>query len=335
MRQCRRWFIGLALALLVGKASASQDLHIPLPGRVEAMSWNPTGGQLLYATQDAVYVWPWGKRIELPMADPDQTRTPSQVRYNKRGDKALVFGNYTWSIHVVDLVKGTAKEIPGDCQTAFWVGDEVARIRPHIKNDAWTERQYVQVGSRKRDLPRSMSFSAVDSSGTVFLAKEQKSMGAIALYRFDPRTLRVQLLRRHRGPHYIEYTERDQLDWDPKTRTAAIGLTADTGATLAELWLSSRQGLRPYGRQDEMLFLSNQARFNGAGLLIPTRSQIDLFDLRAGRRKVLRALPPWQGQDDFEGIYAAALSPNGTRLAWSQDKGKRHALYIRGDVAPR
>lgn len=126
------------LASLTVRASASQDLYIPLPGHVGAMSWNPTGGQLLYATQDAAYVWPWGKRIALPMADPEQTRTPSQVRYNKRGDKALVFGNYTWSNHVVDLVKGTAKEIRGDCQTAFWVGDEVARIRPHIKDDAWT-----------------------------------------------------------------------------------------------------------------------------------------------------------------------------------------------------
>ncbi len=330
MRRRKWWIIGLALALLAVKASAQGVQYIWLPGRVEAMGWNPTGGQLLYATDDAAYVWPWNKRIDLPMADSGLVRTPSQVRFNRSGDKALVFGNYTHSIHVVDLAKGTAREIHGDCQTAFWVGDKVGRIRPYVVDGAWSERQYVQVGSRKRALPRSMTFTAVDSSGTVFLAKEQRyPEGAIALYTFDANTLRVRALRRHKGPLFIEYNEEDQLDWDPKSRTAAIGLTADTGATSAALYLSSRQGLRPYDKGLNYLFLSNQIRFCGLTLMVPSVSQIDLFDPQTWHRRTQLALPPWRGQDDFESIWAAALSPDGKRLAWSQDKGKGHALYIR------
>lgn len=325
----RWWLLGLALALFASRTSAQGVQYIWLPSRVEAMGWNPTGGQLLYATVDAAYVWPWNKRIKLPMADSGLVRTPSQVRFNRRGDKALVFGNYTWSIHVVDLTKRTAREIQGDCQTAFWVGHEVGRIRPYVVDGAWIRRQYVQVGRRKRALPRSMTFTAVDSSGTVFLAKENRYEGAIALYTFDAKTLRVRLLRRHKGPLYIEYNEEDQLDWDPQSRTAAIGLTADTGATFAVLHLSTRQGLKPYDRGTNPVLLSNQVKFCGRTLLVPSVSRIDLFNPIKWHRRALLTLPSWQGQADFESIWAAALSPDGKRLAWSQDNRKGHALYIR------
>jgi len=297
------------------------------------MAWNPTGGQLLYATDEAAYVWPWGKRFALNGRSGMLDRTPSQVRFNRRGDKALVFGNYTERVHVVDLRAGTSRAVDGDCQTAFWVGDEIARVRPYVVNDAWSLRQYVQVGSRKRALPRSISFTAVDSSGTVFLAKENRYEGAIALYRFDAKTLRVRLLRKHKGPLYIEYNEADQLDWDAKTHTAAVGLTADTGATLAALYLSTRKGLRTYDKGLDHLLLANQVMFRGRTLLVPSYYQIDLFDPGAWRRRTQVSLPPWKGQDDPEVIGAAALSPDGKRLAWSQSKGTGHALYI-GSIMP-
>lgn len=325
----RKWrFAGLALSLLAVRGT-TQVQYVWLPSGVQAMAWNPAGTQLLYTTDGAAYVWPGGTRIALTPPDPLQEGSASQVRFNPRGDKALVLENQSKRIQVLDLKRGTATTLRGDFQAAFWAGDEVGRIRPFIVDDSWSERQYVQIGSRKRALPRSMSFTAVDSSGTVFLAKEQRyPEGAIALYAFDARTLRVRRLRSHKGPLFIEYDNEDQLDWDPKTQTAAIGLTADTGGTSAALYLSTTKGLRPYVKGFDHLSLANQVRFCGRTLLVPSAFQIDLFDPGSWRRRTVVSLPPWKGQADPDIVWAAALSPDGNRLAWSQDKGEGHALYI-------
>lgn len=329
MKRRRWWIVGLALGLLAAGGNA-QVRYVWLPARVEAMAWNPSGTQLLYTTDGAAYVWPGGNSIALTPPNPLKEGSASQVRFNRRGDKALVFENQGRRVQVVDLKRGTATTIRGDCRAAFWAGNEVGRIRPYIVDGSWGMQSYVQVGSRKRPLPKGMNFSAVDSLGKVFLAKEQRyPEGAIALYAFEARTLRVRRLRTHRGPLFIEYDKEDQLDWDPKTQTAAIGLTADTGETSAALYLSTSKGLRRYDKGLDHLSLANQVRFAGGTLLVPSYFQIDIFDPKAWRRKTLLSLPPWKGQADPDIVWAASLSPDGKRLAWSQDKGEGHALYIR------
>ncbi|MBI5708631.1 MAG: hypothetical protein HZC36_16725, partial [Armatimonadetes bacterium] len=231
---------------------------MPKGREIAALAWDRSGKTLYYTTDSfegpyrpQLCFWPDDRAVDLPK-DEDFFQ-PERIRISPDGGRLLIYRIYTQMAVVVDLKARQITKLPGACQDAWWSGNDAARIRPHTdKEGGWLETQYIQIGTRKRELPRSMSFSCADESGRVLLAKGNKGAeGPIALYTLDPVSLRVRLLRWHRGPFYVELTRQDGLIWNPTTKEAAISLTIDTGESTAGLWISRDKVIRYYGGDDD------------------------------------------------------------------------------------
>lgn len=345
--------IGCAPQAIWQRPDYVENARIALPkGReVAALAWDRTGKALYYTTDSfadpgtpKLCFWPSGMAIDLPLDD--DFFQPERIRISPDGRRLLVYRVYTQMVAVVDLKSRQVTKLPGACQDAWWEGSDVARIRPHLNKDGdWSERQYIQIGARKKDLPKTMSFSCCDESGRVLLAKSNKgSEGPIALYTLDPTTLRVKLLRWHRGPFYVELTRQDGLVWNPATKEAAISLTVDTGETLSGLWVSRGKVIWRVGGDDftrvvrQPVWIGNRlaAGFNQSGWDSKERmfqiEELLLIDTRKQSHRALlrRRYSPWDLEDDigWRGLWLASWSPGGTFMARVEVEKDVHTLIV-------
>lgn len=321
---------------------------------VASLAWHPDGKRLYWATEDRLAEWPSGRSVSLPHGDHEYqiVREPSSLRFSPSGGRLLAYGPYTEVLSLIDLTSLKVTRFAGDCQDAWWEGHQLGRIRHVVKDEARTDRQYVQIGSRKKALPRGWSFASADASGRVLFAKRATGyMGPIALYSLDPSSLSVRRIRLHRGPFYVEYTERDTLAWEPRLRAAAIAMTTDTGATFSRLWISLGRtiALKP---EADLKFIEGRPQWAGGKLIAVSREVVqgapeDLNEvyrvLRIDPRSlssdvILERRARWSSEmTKLAGstIEHAAVSPDGKQIAWIGRQDEQEVLHVQSFGALR
>ena len=337
------------LAILALSPAVPQQTVLPL-GKdewVASLAWHPDGKRVYWATQDRLAEWPSGRTVSLPKGDNEYqvVREPSSLRFSPNGGRLLAYGPYTEVLYLIDLKSFRLAKIVGDCQDAWWEGHELGRIRHVIKDEAWTDHQYVQIGSRKRALLKGWRFSSADASGRVLLAKSTSGYeGPIALFSLDPSSLTVRRVRLHRGPFYVEYTERDYLAWEPRLRAAAIAMTTDTGATMSRLWISLGRTitLKP---EADLNFLEGRPQWAGGKLIAVIREAVRGASEDNGEIYRVTRIDPRSLKSDViierrarwttemtklagSTIEHAAVSPGGKRIAWIEQLDDKQVLHV-------
>lgn len=303
---------------------------------ISAIAWHPSGESLYYTTEKQLVEWPSRKSYEIKEAPNAWSGAHTMIDFNKAGTKALLHNIYTEKIDIFDLRKGKVTPVVGDCYTAWWWGDEVARVRPNREPDgSWGGGQYIQVGNRKRQLPKEWTVAAADPTGQVFLGKSNRSyMGPMALLTIDRKSLRPRIMRRDASKFYVEYVEQDAIAWNPRLRIAAVNLTADTGASTASLWIWASKGAKqvtigpafmvmgkPQWVGDELLCVLSGNDQSSRHLEV-----VVLYNPRTGRHRTLHKRDVYYRFDPSTGLTTpdistqpyvsnAALSPDGKRLA--------------------
>lgn len=323
---------------------ATPDVGFTTDGYVSAVTWHPDSKRLYIAAENHLLEWPGNRRVVFETAISDEPSSPvSRLEISNNGKQLIASDNYSHSFFLVDLKRFSSRTVPGDRYCVWWIGDTIASVRPYVHDGGWTNQQYVEIGTRRRPLPSQWRFSSADPGGTVLLAKGGGGLvGPIALFKLNPDTLTVRKFRTHSGIFAVEYVEQDSIDWNESIRTAVIGLTADTGATLSAPWFSRSSGLQPY-QPLKHIFLHSVPQWVGDRALAVTREfresnmnsiiygadtyRIQLVNPRTRQVELLAtqdnrwtANPNSPTQDSYRAgqpvLEHAAISADGKRLAW-------------------
>lgn len=355
----------LCTALLLAPQSALKPPYeviarVPVQEHVIAIRWSHDSEHLYYATERQLAEWPGSRTVRFSLPDDtDGAVSGSAARLLLRGDGQMLaaFDNHTDAVFTVDLKTFKCRALVGDCLTAWWAGDELARLRPRVDADGtWTENQYIQIGTREIALLPGVRFTAVDKDGEVLLAKmERLHDGPIALYELDDSKGTVRKFREHEGPDHVEYGAQDRITWNPTLGLAAICLTSDTGASMAAPWLSSNRRCRRadppeshvvnvYGQPewvgDELLvvFVEFDEWPSGYPMAAYDRQKVILVNPRTNEHRTLLVQENrWDVTADMEAqpdrssmpsIRAATISPDGRLLAYSLTFGSKCEVII-------
>jgi hypothetical protein len=254
----------IAAALILAQAA---NTVVYTGESILAMQWHPDGKRLYWLTEKSLNEWPSKKRWDLP-------KTPTQLPVlgavhmdaNQSGSKLLISARYLGAYFLFDTRTSKMTAVRNEYHNVWWIGDKVARIAPTVRKEAWFKPDFLEYDGRRRELPGEWLFGAADQS--VLLAK-QGHMSPIALFRLDHRTLKLSRFRIHREKFYAEYIEQDSLAWNERLQIAAIGLTADTGATSAAPLLSLQGRTHDFG--GEFLFTEGNPAWIGNRVLLSTR----------------------------------------------------------------
>lgn len=198
-----------------------------------AMQWHPDGNRLYWLTDKSLNEWPSKKRYPIPKTPSGlQALGHTRMAANASGSQMLVTARYMDSYFLFDTRSNKMLAVRGPTINVWWIGDKLAKIVPTIRNEAWEGPEVLLFEGKRRALPPEWMFGAADH--TVLFAKGRAGYEApIALFRMDLKTLKVSRFRTHREKFYTEYIEQDSLAWNEALQIAAIGITADTGATIA------------------------------------------------------------------------------------------------------
>lgn len=225
----------------------NSSIQFSVSGRPLLASWAPKGKRLYIISADedkanpCLYEWPSGKRIKLPFLP----EWKLQMKFDESGSKAVIFGASNKKVLTAEFPLKKIEEVEGDCYSAWWIGKDLARIRPLLPNNDWSAGQFLQVGNRKAALPknRKLDYWGGDKNIIVGSGSVLFPGGAIEFRQIDLRTLSTKLIRRHEKPHVsLELDEQNSISWNTTLEAAILTLTADTGGQTSSPFLSIRSG---------------------------------------------------------------------------------------------
>ena len=327
----------MTLAIVLA-LSQSAPTAVFTDDHVLALHWSADSKRLFWLTKDSLNEWPAGKRYAIPKGFKLESLGYTQVETNSSGSRILISARYLDGYLLFDPKTGRFTSHRSDYRNVWWIGDKIASIEPVREQDGWTEASRLIYDGKSRPLPRDWQFGAADEQ--VLLAKKGH-LSPVALFRIDPKTLRVSRFRVLPMNSYAEYIEQDSIAWNQELQTAAIGLTSDTGATFASPIVSNPTRVR---RLAKMLTLECPPMWVGARVLLSTREfreqsgdtiihgadiyRIELFNPVTGSTKLIDSIDNhWKWKHNTEEhetprrsdqpIFGyAAASRDGKRLAY-------------------
>jgi len=213
---------------------------LSLDGPCAAVSWSPVADAFVYVVEGELREWPSGRRVELM---PPRKWSPSAanplgwaIRWRPDG-RQLAVVEFKREAYVVDLSTFRVTRRLSGVSSVWWQRDALCFLpEGDASRFGARDRQSWRLGSRTRRGPRGLLFTDVSPEGEIMLAnvatrgKPKGTFDNLALVRCDPISGRIAQVRRlhTRGQPVMEFTDVDEVQWNPRRRAAAILSAAST-----------------------------------------------------------------------------------------------------------